>query len=343
VVAGAAQIHGHDAGRLGIVGNEAVTLTVKNWPRPLRLIVKVIGAILAALLAISIAIIFAAEWKLRTAQVPTSATLSPPNIALPSPDGSAIPVLILLHGAGLNGRMWDPVRRGLDTRYRVIALDLPGHGSRRNEVFTPATASAAIAAAARSVSPAPVILVGDSLGGYAAIAGAQALPPAQLRGLIIAGASSNRTHMQSLRYLRDVVQITIMFTFIDDAKFIGKALAIFGIKDTDARAIVAAGVSARAVPFAARSLLHIDFRDLLTRVDAPVLIVNGSLDVRAIEGEPSFLAAARQSSSYRFENCEHGISMRRSAEFAAVVNAFAARAFALDSTPAPPSPESVKQ
>lgn len=314
-----------------------MTLTRKNWPRPIRLIATGVGAILAAIVALAIAIIIAAEWKVRTAQVSTSVTLSPPNVAMPSPDGSVAPVLILLHGAGLNGRMWDPVRRGLGARYRVIALDLPGHGSRRDEVFTPDSATAAIVAAARSVAPAPVILIGDSLGGYAAMVAAHALPPAQLRGLVVAGASSNRGHTQMLRYLRDVVQITITFAFIDDAKFIGKALGIFGMNETDSRAIVAAGVNARAVPIAARSLLYIDFREKLAVIDAPVLIVNGSLDVRAMDEEASFRAAAKRSSPYIFENCQHGVSMRRSAEFAQIVNEFAARAFAL----APP--EAVKR
>ena len=89
---------------------------------------------------------------------------------------SASPVLILLHGATLNGRMWDPVRRYLDPAYRVIAPDLPGHGTRRNEPYTVEAAVAAAVAAAQSVAPAPVILVGDSLGGYTSIASASALP-----------------------------------------------------------------------------------------------------------------------------------------------------------------------
>jgi pimeloyl-ACP methyl ester carboxylesterase len=45
------------------------------------------------------------------------------------------PTLILLHGATLNGHMWDPIRRHLNPGYRILAPDLPGHGVRRHQSF----------------------------------------------------------------------------------------------------------------------------------------------------------------------------------------------------------------
>src|SRR5450830_853473 len=44
--------------------------------------------------------------------------------------GAGTPVLILIHGATWNGRVWDVVRPQLDTAYRVLTPDLPGHGAR---------------------------------------------------------------------------------------------------------------------------------------------------------------------------------------------------------------------
>lgn len=41
--------------------------------------------------------------------------------------GSGTP-LVLLHGVGLDRRMWDRCRPALEARHRVRALDLPGHG-----------------------------------------------------------------------------------------------------------------------------------------------------------------------------------------------------------------------
>jgi pimeloyl-ACP methyl ester carboxylesterase len=40
----------------------------------------------------------------------------------------AAPALILLHGATVQARVWDPFAEAMADRYRVLALDLRGHG-----------------------------------------------------------------------------------------------------------------------------------------------------------------------------------------------------------------------
>jgi pimeloyl-ACP methyl ester carboxylesterase len=115
------------------------------------------------------------------------------------------PVVILVHGAGLNGVGWNPVRRHIDPRIHVITPDLPGHGARSGEPYTPAGAIETIAAAARAVCPAPVIIGGDSLGGYASTAAAAALHGNELRGrdqpadrfVLLAGGAPHRTAVPS--------------------------------------------------------------------------------------------------------------------------------------------------
>jgi pimeloyl-ACP methyl ester carboxylesterase len=303
--------------------------------KALRVFGLVAAGLTAAIVLVAAAIIGQAEWKVRSAT---------PRAVLPSFEVSSssrsastadAPVLILLHGAGLNGRMWDPVRRHLDARWRVIALDLPGHGSRRDEVFTLAASTATVAAAARAMAPAPVVLAGDSLGGYAAMAAASSLPREQLRGLVLAGCSSERESTRVLSYLKNMVMVSVLSALVDEGSFVARALAGLGVSETDRQAIVAAGVSLRAVPFAERDLLWVDFRAKLAAVEQPVLVVNGDLDQGAIGGEAAFLAAARQATSHHFENTGHGVSMRRSADFAALVNGFTARAFSTIDAPKP--------
>src|SRR5262245_14498439 len=100
-------------------------------------------------------------------------------------------VLILSHGATLNAASWNPVRRHLDPRWNVVAIDLPGHGSRRNEHYTLEGAAEAIAAAAKAVAPEKVVLIGDSLGGYSSMAAAASVPREQLAALVVGGCSTN--------------------------------------------------------------------------------------------------------------------------------------------------------
>ncbi|MDE2449608.1 MAG: alpha/beta fold hydrolase, partial [Gammaproteobacteria bacterium] len=38
------------------------------------------------------------------------------------------PALVLLHGWGLNVRVWDGLAAALCDRFRIVAIDLPGHG-----------------------------------------------------------------------------------------------------------------------------------------------------------------------------------------------------------------------
>jgi len=76
---------------------------------------------------------------------------------------------------------------------------------------------------------------------------------------------------------------------------------------------------------AVRALRNVDFRAKLAQITQPVLIVNGSKDKPNVREEASFLAVAKNATSYRFDNCEHGVSLWRYREFAELVNRFAAR------------------
>lgn len=286
-----------------------------------RNIFRGVLVLVALLLIVWAGLIVHGEWQVRT-NIPK---LSAPRAEVSGPANA--PVLILLHGAGLNGRMWDGVRRGIDPAWRVIAMDLPGHGSRSEEIYSPEAARATIAAAARQVAPAPVILVGDSLGGYSALAAASEIPRAQLAGLMLGGSSANFQKAQFASYAGSLLFVNGLLLVSDEAALGPKLLNRFGLAEEDQRGVLDVGLNLRAVLTASRSLMGFDARARLAEVDAPVLIVNGTLDERAIAGEADFAATAKHGSVYHFENCEHGVSMRRAAEFAAQLNAFAARAF----------------
>jgi pimeloyl-ACP methyl ester carboxylesterase len=227
-----------------------------------------------------------------------------------------------------NGRMWDPVRRLLEPRWRVITPDLPGHGARRDEAFTLQGAVDTVVEAARGVAPAPVIVGGDSLGGYTALASAASLPRSQLLGLVLGGATAN-FEGAALRALLMrqwlVLGLAALLGEKGVAKLLAKDLRKMGISQADIAALTAAGLNPRVFPQAVAALRGIDFRARLAAVEQPVLIVNGGKDKIFVTHEPSFLAVAQQATSHRFEGCEHGVSLRRSAEFAALVDRFAVR------------------
>ncbi|MFG3620462.1 alpha/beta fold hydrolase [Nocardia sp. NPDC047654] len=83
-----------------------------------------------------------------------------------------VPTLLLVHGAGAHRRWWDLVVPDLSTDHRVITLDLSGHGdSAWRDTYGPTVYGQEIRAAAR-LADGPVVLVGHSMGGRAAVVAA---------------------------------------------------------------------------------------------------------------------------------------------------------------------------
>lgn len=294
---------------------------LKRWLR--RILVSIVA--MAALLVL----VFVAGglWLAPTAPLDSAAFRQVPPPAIDTAPGGNKPTLILLHGAGLNAHMWDAVIRELDPRWRVIAIDLPGHGVRSAEWYSLPAAREAVASAARAAAPAPVVLAGDSLGGYSAMIAADAVPAEQLRGLVVSGASYNSPSRLPIGKWPERLMVRWMLALNDPRELAPKALAHFGVSATDQRAIVNAGVTLGAVEPAVDALLGKDFLAIVRGIPQPILFVNGDGDTGRIEEEPRFLAAARHGSSYRFRATGHGVSMLRPKEFAGLLDRFAHQVF----------------
>lgn len=102
------------------------------------------------------------------------------------------PLLVLLHGFTGSVDNWRPHFPALATRYRVLAVDLLGHG-RTSAPATPAryamdAAAADLATLLARLAPEPVHLLGYSMGGRLALYVALAYP-AQVKSLYLESAS----------------------------------------------------------------------------------------------------------------------------------------------------------
>jgi pimeloyl-[acyl-carrier protein] methyl ester esterase len=94
--------------------------------------------------------------------------------------------LVLLHGWGLNHRVWAPLAGALGRGYRLIAVDLPGHGRSEwdGEIPTPAAQAWRVH---ETLAPLTTrySLLGWSLGGQFALDLAAALPAAIERLVLV--------------------------------------------------------------------------------------------------------------------------------------------------------------
>jgi len=103
--------------------------------------------------------------------------------------GTGRPIL-LVHGNSSSSRIWQKQLQGpLGSKYRLIAIDLPGHGASSpppnpEQDYSGPGYAACLAATARALGLEDAVVVGWSLGGHAVLNAAAALPAA---GLMIFG------------------------------------------------------------------------------------------------------------------------------------------------------------
>jgi pimeloyl-ACP methyl ester carboxylesterase len=241
----------------------------------------------------------------------------------------ADPVVILIHGATLNWASWNPLRRHLDPRLRVVAVDLPGHGARSNERYTLEGAVRVVAEAAKEVAPAKVVLMGDSLGGYTSMAAASSIPRDQLAGLVIGGCTANfvGAPLRALR-LRWFIFGSIAIPIFGEQRLvrrsIPKVMRKMGHTEADTQALLDAHVRMSAFGEAVAALANLDFLPKVAAIDAPILFFNGTKDKYPMQGEAKFLAAAKKGEAQHFD-CEHGVTLLKSREIAEAANRFIER------------------
>ncbi len=125
------------------------------------------------------------------------------HVEISGPDDG--PAVLLLHGWGSNARLMAPIAAALSDRYRVVNIDLPGHG------LTPpppapwgvAEHAALIAHLIRTRIGRPVVLIGHSNGGRIGLYLAGEPEGATLlRALVLISPSGMRPHRPWHYYLR---------------------------------------------------------------------------------------------------------------------------------------------
>ena len=95
------------------------------------------------------------------------------------------PTIVFVHSLGGGRNDWLPTARKLLGRYRVVLVDLPGHGeSALPEPFSFVTVGEALDGVLAKQNPDSTIIVGHQMGGRAALA-ALAAHPGRAKGLVL--------------------------------------------------------------------------------------------------------------------------------------------------------------
>ena len=223
--------------------------------------------------------------------------------------------VVLVHGLRTSSTMWRGQVAALqDAGHEAIAIDLPGHGARMGERFTLASAVEAVAHAVEGAGH-PVFLCGFSLGGYVSLhyAGLEKRP---IDGLLAAscGTQPYRVVLDSWRLAARVIH-----RFPDRGLALNNWAVRAAVRDPElANDVIAGGVALEVMDDALRELRGLRPIASLRRVDAPVWLVNGSLDHFRLE-ERRYLAAARNARLVRIPGASHMVSLTRPAAFTRVL------------------------
>jgi len=244
--------------------------------------------------------------------------------------------LVLLHGWGMNLRVWDELAEALARRFRVIAIDLPGHGKSDwdGAAYTPAAQAFRVH---ETLAPLTTRyhLLGWSLGGQFALDLAAAMPAGIERLILVAttprflagpgwrfglkAASLERLAAQ----LRAGPEEAVSGFIRSQAR--GLAPRTTGRVLYRLRAALAKGGAAQpdALAWGLERLRQGDLRPQLSQVRTPTLVVAGQNDRITPPAASRALAAALKKGRFRqLRGAGHVPFLSNRDQFLAALNGF---------------------
>jgi pimeloyl-ACP methyl ester carboxylesterase len=229
------------------------------------------------------------------------------------------PPIVFVHGTRLSRTMWRAQMDDLRDTYRVVALDLPGHGRLAERRFTLVDASDALALAIEEAAGGHAVVVGLSLGGYVAMDLA-ARRPELVRGLVLSGATTEPIGLLATPYRA--------LAWVMD-RFDGPALDALNawffrarFSPDIAEPIMTGGFWSAGGAQALRAIVGERFVPRLAGYPGPTLILNGELDVLFRLAAGTFARAAHDARRVRLRGATHLANLDRPAAFSLAVRRF---------------------
>jgi pimeloyl-[acyl-carrier protein] methyl ester esterase len=244
---------------------------------------------------------------------------------------SARPVLALVHGWGMNARVFDRLAARLSDDFEVRALDLPGHGGR--DVLADNRLHAWADDLVRQL-PDEAALLGWSLGGMVAMRAALDHPRKVGRLVLLAStpkflAAQDWTRGMAPTELEDFGAALLADPQATLLRFL--SLQTRGAADQKTllqhlrQTLLAAPRAHDAALSAGLAMLRqADLRDELPRLTQPVLVLHGALDTLTPPAAGAWLAATLPAAQHiEFARAAHAPHLSHAAEVAAAIGRFA--------------------
>jgi pimeloyl-ACP methyl ester carboxylesterase len=238
---------------------------------------------------------------------------------LAGPEGAR--PIVFVHGMRVTRRMWQPQMEALRSEFRVIAMDLPGHGSLKDEPFHVEQAVEKLAAVVDQAANGRALVVGISLGGYIAMEfGARYAEKAA--GLVIASASVEPRGWHNAPYR---VATSLMAKLPESwLSWLNRTVFLVFYGKRRAEPLIAPGFFMRGGAAGVREVMNRQFAPCLAAYPGPVLLLNGAMDLGFRMHERRFLAAARQGRREVIAEAFHLVNIDQPKAFSEAIRRFAA-------------------
>lgn len=236
------------------------------------------------------------------------------------------PGIVFVHGTRMAAAYWHAQLVALQDRFRVVAVDLPGHGGRRG---TPFSHRGALETILRGIALCPggaAVVVGHSLGGYFVMDLAAAAPE-RCRALVLVGASATAAGAKTWPF-HIAARLLPLLPPASLARWNDRLLRHFYPAEL-VEPQIAAGYGFAAIPGSWRAVLGRDHLAALASYPGPVLILNGERDVLFRSGERRFLGACPRASLRVLPGASHLANLDQPAAFNAAIGDFAASVYGL--------------
>lgn len=242
--------------------------------------------------------------------------------------GNGAPILFV-HGLGSSGRDWEKQVAAFSGNYRILTVDLRGHGrsDRPSGPYSISGFADDLAALLRELSMAPVHLIGLSLGGAVALQLA-ADHPELIRTAVIVNSGPDlrpRTLAQRLQMLqrRMLIRTIGLRPF---GRILGKRLFPDAANADDLWMFEQRFADNTPDPYLASldAVMRCDLTSRLKEIRCPVLVVGADQDYWPISAKEAYVKQMPNARLAVIRNARHAVPVERPDAFNRVVRDFLA-------------------
>ncbi|MFJ2550368.1 alpha/beta fold hydrolase [Microbacterium sp. NPDC087591] len=236
-----------------------------------------------------------------------------------SGDAQSTP-LLLLHGGGVAGWMWEPTRRHLTDDRRLLIPDLPGHGRSADQDYVSHDDTVHQLAAVLEREERPVAVAGFSLGAQLAVLLAARRPDLVDR---VAVVSAQTVPLRAAGPMLTLLRVTAGLARREWFARL-QASALFVPEDLLPRYVqTSAGISRDTLLHAVGDNIAFGVPDGWSGFPGPALILAGAQEKPLMKTSAALLHEALPQSILEIvEGCGHGIPLQQPAWFARRIEAW---------------------